>query len=165
MVPLHRVQAEARQPLQPTAASLRDIVYPRTTVFTAVQPVQQLAGGDVLEDTKRIQPDRKVQDWEVAASPELYSSVLLTGRGWAEARATAMEALGKWREVDAVSSLHLVPPRRGAAASVEAAMAAIRTGWAKVRGPGLACQAQLVCQLWEWEMVGVAPPGSWMGTS
>ena len=81
--------------------------FPVRTVFTAVQPVQQMAGGDVLPTTtKRIHPSRKVEDWEVAANPKVYSSVLLTGRGWAETRSMAMEALGKWQEVD--SSLRCI---------------------------------------------------------
>ena len=43
MVPVHRVQAEARQPLQPTVGALITMDFPVRTVFTAVQPVQLMA--------------------------------------------------------------------------------------------------------------------------
>ena len=125
-----------------------------------------LAEADALSrDTKRIHPDRKVDDWDVVACPKAHSHVLLTGRSWSTARAMAVEALGRWADVDAVSSIHPVPPRRGAAASTEAAMGAIGASRAKVRVQGGACQARLVCQRWEWVMVGGGGgQGRWMGT-
>ena len=47
-VPVHRVQAEARQPLQLTAQSLRSMSFLVKMMFSAVQPVQLLVGADAL---------------------------------------------------------------------------------------------------------------------
>ena len=159
MVPVHRVQAEARQPLQPTVGALITMDFPVRTVFTAVQPVQLMAGAEALaKGVRRIDPAKEVGDWSVDVAPADHKHVLLTGRGWGKAMAMAGEALGRWEVVEQVSSVHLVPAVRGSAATTAAAMVAVGASAAKVWIRGCVCQAQLVCQRKEWEVKGGGPP-------
>ena len=66
MVPVHRVQAEVRRPLQPTVKALKEMDFPkhpgRKTVFTTVQPAQRMEGAEAALERKfrRIDPEKEV---------------------------------------------------------------------------------------------------------
>ena len=140
MVLVHRVQTEARQPLQPTVGALITMDFPVRTVFAAVQPVQLIAGAEALaKEVKRINPAKEVGEWSVDAAPASHRHVLLTSRSWATTMAMAGEAPRRWEAVEQVSSVHLVPAGRGSAATTAAAMVAIGTSSTKVWIQGCVC--------------------------
>ena len=75
MVLLHRVQAEARQPLQPTVKALREIGFPKhlgpKAEFTAAQPAQRMVGAEEILGKKfrRIDPEKEVGECCVDVAP------------------------------------------------------------------------------------------------
>ena len=95
MVPVHRVQAEARQPLQPTVGALIGMDFPvhsgLKTEFTALQPAQRMVGAEEALGSKfrRIEPEKEVGEWSVDVAPSDHKHVVLTGRSWGKAKAMA----------------------------------------------------------------------------
>ena len=168
VVPVHRVQAVVRRPLQPTVGTLKALHFPQSTgpctwgktEFTAVHPAQKMEGAEETlgRDYRRIAPEKEVGEWRADAAAANHRHVVLIGRSWSKARAMAGEAMAKWSAVEEVSSVHLVPPKRGAAETTAAALVAVGANGTKIRLQGMECRAQLLCQRLEWDVEGGGPP-------